>query len=88
MTTTSTMPEAKLTYTTTPRDLHVLMPWLNVIRRLRAAAMDGGSYSAIKIVILANCDGKPVNWTAPKVTAIEPRADGQVLDDLLNVLGE
>lgn len=82
------MPEAKLTYTTTPRDLHVLMPWLNVIRRLRAAAMDGGSYSAIKIVILANCDGKPVNWTAPKVTAIEPRADGQVLDDLLNVLGE
>jgi len=88
MTVTSTVPEAKITYTTTPRDLHVLMPWLNVVRRLRAAALDGGSYSAIRIVVIADCDGKPVKWTTPKVTAIEPKANGQALDDLLNVLGE
>ena len=88
MTTTTTMPEAEITYTTTPRDFHVLEPWFNVIRRLRAAALDGGSYSAIRIVIIAGCDGRPVNWTAPKVTAIEPRADTQALDTLLSVLGE
>ena len=78
----------KLEYTTEPRDLHVLCPWFNVIRRLRAAALDGGSYSAIRIVIIAGSDGKPVNWTAPKVTAIEPRADAQTLDVLISVLGE
>lgn len=88
MTTTTTMPEAKVTYVTTPRDLHILMPWLNVVRRLRDAALGGGSRSAIKIIVIANCDGEPVQWTAPKVTAIEPRANGQALDDLLNTLGE
>jgi len=78
--------KAELTYSVEPRDLHVLRPWFNVIRRLRAAALDGGSYSAIKIVIVAGSDGKPINWTAPQVTVIEPRADAQTLDSLLSVL--
>jgi hypothetical protein len=82
------MANVKPVYSAEPRDLHALRPWFNVIRRLRAAALDGGSYSAIRIVVIAGCDGKPVNWTTPKVTRIEPRADAQTLDLLLNVLGE
>ena len=88
MTTTTTMTNVEPVYSTEPRDLHALRPWFNVIRRLRAAAMDGGSYSAIKIVIVVSSDGLPVNWTAPKVTTIEPRADTQALDTLLCVLSE
>ena len=88
MTTTSTMPGARLMHSTEPRDLHVLRPWFNVIRRLRAAALGGGSYSVIRIVVIATGDGEPVNWTAPKATAIEPRADAQALDLLLDVLAE
>lgn len=64
------------------------MPWLNIVRRLRDAAIGGGSRSAIKIIVIANCDGKPIQWTAPKVTVIEPRANGQALDDLLSALVE
>lgn len=88
MTTTATMANVKPVYSTEPRDLHALRPWFNVIRRLRAAALNGGSYSAIKIVVIAGSDGVPVNWTSPKVTAIEPRADVQTLDLLLHILSE
>ena len=84
--TTTTIPNVKPVYSTEPRDIHVLQPWFNVIRRLRAAALDGGSYSAIKIVIVAGSDGKPVSWTSPKVTTIEPRADTQTLDTLISIL--
>jgi len=88
MTPTTTLPGVEVAYATAPRDLHVLRPWFNVIRRLRAAALGGGSYSAIRIVVIAGRDGSPLNWTAPRVTAIEPRADAQALDALLSVLGE
>ena len=88
MTTTTTIPNIEVTYSTEPRDLHTLRPWFNVIRRLRAAALASGPYSAIRIVVVASGDGQPLNWTSPKVTAIEPKADTQTLDTLLNVLTE
>lgn len=87
MTTTTTIPEAKVTYVTTPRDLHVLMPWLDVARCLRSAARDprnDSMRSVIKIVIVADCDGKPIIWADPVVTTIGGGA--QALDVLLNTL--
>lgn len=77
--------EPKPTYVTEPRDLHVLTPWLDIVRRLRSVASKG-SYSAIKIVVLVDGDGTPIKWTKPTVTTIEPRADPQALDTLLSAL--
>jgi len=79
--------EPKPTYITEPRDLHILKPWLGIVRRLRSVA-GKGSYSAIKIVVLVDCDGEPIKWTNPTVTAIEPRANPEALDSLLRALSE
>ena len=70
-----------------PRDINVLIPWLNVARRLRSAAIDRGTYSIVNFSVLVDETGNPVVWSAPRSMAIEPRSNCQTLDALFCGLG-
>lgn len=86
---TATIPDVKFVTarTAVPRDLHVLRPWFNIIRRLRSVVPVGGTYSIAKITVLM-CDGEPIKWTAPQVTALEPRVERGDFEQLLGVLAD
>ena len=47
-------------------------PWLPVLERLRSAA-GGSSHKVLTIAIVIDCDGKPIHWTKPRVTLLEPK---------------
>jgi len=52
--------------------------WLSIIRRLQSVAISGG-LSIIKISILCNENGKPLTWTEPKRTILEPKGRAESL---------
>ena len=58
--------------------------WLSVVRRLQSVARrDNHGLAVLTIAILVDADGKPVQWTEPKRTLIEPKASAEQLLALL-----
>ena len=47
-------------------------PWLPVLERLRLAA-GFNSHKVLTIAIVVDRDGKPIHWTKPRVTLLEPK---------------
>ena len=68
-----------------PGDIKDLLPWLNVVRRLRSVSITSG-YAVLGIRVIVDDSGQPVQWTAPTVTLLEPKHDGHVVDMLLSTL--
>jgi hypothetical protein len=57
-----------------PGDLDILLPWLNVIRRMRQKAMSAGGPAIVKMVVIVDEDGQPIEpWAEPRVVKLEPR---------------
>ena len=48
--------------------------WLNVTRRLQAAASLNNGTAIITISVIIR-DSDPEGWTAPRITLIEPKAN-------------
>lgn len=46
--------------------------WFNLIRRLQAAARCQSGHAIITISIVVDADGKPIAWTEPQTTKMEP----------------
>jgi len=57
--------------------------WLNIIRSIQSEASKNNGLAIIEIRILIDGDGKPVSWTEPRMTKIEPWRRAQVVIDLL-----
>ena len=70
-----------------PADLAELLPWLNIIRRMRSASFSSG-YAVLGIRVIVDDSGTPIQWTAPTVTLLEPRREGGAIDILLTTLNE
>jgi len=68
-----------------PGDIKDLLPWLNVVRRLRSVSITSG-YAVLGIRVIVDDHGQPVQWTAPTVTLLEPKHDGHAVDMLLATL--
>lgn len=71
----------------TPGDLEELLPWLNIIRRMRSVSITSG-YAVLGIRVIVDNEGKPVQWTSPTVTLLEPKHSGEAIDVLLTLLHE
>lgn len=46
--------------------------WFNLIRRLQSAARCQSGHAIITISVVVDSDGKPIAWTEPQMTKIEP----------------
>lgn len=57
--------------------------WLNVIRRLQAACHGNQGLAILSINVLVNADGKPMQWSEPKRTKLEPKSESGVVMELL-----
>jgi len=68
-----------------PGDIKDLLPWLNVVRRLRSVSITSG-YAVLGIRVIVDDHGQPVQWTAPTVTLLEPKNNGHAVDMLLATL--
>lgn len=61
-------------------------PWLPVLERLRSAA-GGGSHKVLTVAIVVDRDGKPIHWTKPRVTLLEPKGlAGDAFERLITAL--
>ena len=58
-----------------PEDINI--EWFNFIRRLQSVAKNDGM-ALIDIRVLVDCGGKPVLWSDPKVSLMEPKAKAQI----------
>ena len=70
-----------------PGDVDLLRPWFPLIRRVRKAAKNGGSYAVLSMRVIVDGDGIPRHWTEPSRLVVEPRATGEDLVKLLERLG-
>jgi len=62
--------------------------WQDVVERLRSVA-GGNGYKVITLTVIADGNGRPVNWTKPRVTWLEPKGTAeQELELLLIALAE
>jgi hypothetical protein len=60
-----------------------LLLWLNVIRRLQSVGRQKNEgYAVLTIRVLVDGDGKPVTWSEPECTKLEPMANGAIPDVL------
>lgn len=57
--------------------------WLNLIRSMQAEASKNNGLAIIEVRVLVDSSGKPVSWTEPRMTKIEPWRRAQVVIDLL-----
>jgi len=59
--------------------------WLNVARRLQAevARSHNQGLAVVRIAILVDAEGKPVNWCEPEMRLLEPKSQQQALLELL-----
>lgn len=52
----------------------VRKPWINLARRLQAAAsVENNGVAILTINVLIDKDNNPLVWTSPECTKIEPR---------------
>jgi hypothetical protein len=71
MNTTSTVPDAEVTYELTD---DIKPQWLNVIRRLQAACCGNRGLAVLSIRVLVDAGGEPILWTEPQRVKLEPRS--------------
>ena len=71
MNTTSTVPDAEVTYDLTD---DIKPQWLNVIRRLQSACHGNQGLAVLSIRVLVDAQGEPVLWTEPQRVKLEPRS--------------
>lgn len=59
--------------------------WLNIARRLQAAVSRSHNQglAVIRIAILVNAEGKPINWCEPEMKLLEPKSQQAALLELL-----
>lgn len=57
--------------------------WLNVMRAIQSVTHRNHGLAVIKVSILINMHGEPVQWTEPKMTLLEPMRDPKAVLDLL-----
>ena len=57
-----------------PRISDIQPQWLGLIRRLQSASYSVGNkgYAIVQINVLVDKEGKPLIWSEPKVTRLEP----------------
>ena len=72
--------------TSTIPNVVILSSWENVKRALEAAVRGNGC-GVVKITVLFNERGIPVQHTKPQVTRLEPRGTGSAVMDWLEELG-
>ena len=65
----------------------ILSSWENVKRALEAAVRGNGC-GVVKIVVLFNECGIPIQHTKPEVTRLEPKGRGEAVAEWLEALGE
>lgn len=73
---------------TKPRKIYedIRPEWLNVARRLQAAVARSHNQglAVVRVVILVNAEGKPINWCEPEMKLLEPKSQQQAILDLLS----
>ena len=57
--------------------------WLNIIRSMQSEASKNNGLAVIEMKVMVDGSGKPVFWTEPKMTKIEPWRRAQIIIDLL-----
>jgi len=57
--------------------------WWNVVRAMQAATARNHGIAVIKVAVLVNSRGEPIQWTEPKLTLLEPMRDPKSVLDLL-----
>ena len=62
--------------------------WLNVIRRLQQTARGQQGLAVIKIAVVVDENGDPIQWTSPSVTLFEPKGAKDQFLKLLSDIGE
>ena len=62
--------------------------WLNVIRRLQQAARAQQGLAIIKMAVIVDENGDPVQWTSPHVILFEPKGAKDQFIKLLADIGE
>jgi len=72
-------------YLDVPRDAKVLAPWFPLVRRMRERAISGG-YTVLKVTVVCNESGYPVQWLEPEALRVEPCGAKTALTQLLEVL--
>ena len=78
--TTATIPGATPAYPANPGYGDALRPWLPLVHRLQGAGKSGG-HSVVTVHIVVDEFGKPIHWTEPEVTHIEPCARAEQMTD-------
>jgi len=70
-----------------PGDYDLLAPWFNVIRRARQKAVEVGGVTAVRMMVIVNENGQPIEpWTEPRVVKLEPRMGAaNAVETLLNL---
>lgn len=71
--------------TPVPGDYGLLRPWFNLVRSLRSCA-NVGAHAVLTVHIVVDELGRPVHNTRPRVTRLEPKAQGGALEALLDEL--
>ena len=57
--------------------------WLNIIRSMQSEASKNNGLAIIEIRVMVDGSGKPVCWSEPRMTKIEPWRRAQTVIDLL-----
>lgn len=65
-----------------PGDLDLLTPWFDVIRALRAAGMSGG-YSIVRLSVLTDDKGRPVQYPKIEAKKLSPLTNKQAFEEFL-----
>jgi len=71
MVTTSTIPNAEISYGLTD---DIKPQWLNVVRRLQSACYGNQGLAVLSIRVLVDAEGEPLLWTEPTRVKLEPKS--------------
>lgn len=71
-----------------PGDYRLLRPWFNLVRSLRSCSANVGSHAIVTVHVVVDELGRPTHNTRPRITRLEPKAQGEALEALLDSLTE
>lgn len=46
--------------------------WINLVRKLQSIAAQNNGLAIIRVTVLVDGNGKPIQWVEPEITKVEP----------------